>query len=46
MKPRRDTQPVTIERLEHAKLLMAHIIDMDGDVYLPFLNCWSASSKR
>lgn len=28
-------KPVTVERLERGLLMLAHIIRMDGDVYLP-----------
>ncbi len=34
----RQHQPVTVERLERGLVLLAHIIAMDGEVYLPLFN--------
>jgi hypothetical protein len=31
----RQHEPVTVEELEHALVLLAHIMAMDGDVYAP-----------
>jgi hypothetical protein len=31
-------QPATVERLERCMVVLAHIIDMDGPVYLPLFN--------
>lgn len=31
-------QPLTVERLERGLVMLAHIIDMDGPVYVPLFN--------
>lgn len=39
MAPRpQQRQPVTIERIERALVLMAHVVMLDGEVYLPIFN--------
>lgn len=34
-RPRPEEQPVTVERIERSMVMLAHIIGMDGDKYLP-----------
>jgi len=39
MTTRAQHQPLTIERLEHAVMLLAYMIELDGPVHMPAYEC-------